>query len=86
MQVGVPVIATDVGGTGELVQHGINGLLVQPEDNVGLRIALQELLARPDRRTELVESGRQTVASDFSFGEMVLRTERLLVAAGRVME
>ena len=86
MQAGVPVIATDVGGTGELVQHGINGLLIRPDDDVELRSALQHLLTHPDRRLELVESGRQMATVDFSFSKMVSRTESLLASASRVGE
>jgi glycosyltransferase involved in cell wall biosynthesis len=81
MQAGVPVIATGVGGTSELVKHGINGLLIRPNDDTGLRMALQQLLTHPDRRIDLIKSGYRTATVDFSFSKMVSRTESLLARA-----
>jgi glycosyltransferase involved in cell wall biosynthesis len=41
--VGVPVIASDIGGLGEVVRHDICGLLVEPKDGIGLRAAVDRL-------------------------------------------
>jgi len=49
----LPVIATDVEGVRELVQDGVNGLLVPPGDAAGLRAAIATLLEAPDRLQEL---------------------------------
>ena len=81
MQAGVPVVATDVGGTGELVQHGANGLLIRPGDDAGLRAALEQISTCPEKRVGLVEGGHRTLAADFSFDKMVLHTEALLTGA-----
>ena len=86
MQAGVAVIATDVGGTGELVKHGINGLLIRPDDDAGLRMALQRMLADPEKRARLAEAGRQTAANDFSPCSMVSLTESLLLRVSRTRE
>ena len=40
---GIPVIATDAGGTGEVVEHQVTGLLVRVGDSAGLRAAIEEL-------------------------------------------
>jgi len=45
MACGLPVIATKVGGIPEFVNHGINGLLVSPENPRELRKAIKSLLA-----------------------------------------
>jgi len=44
MLVFVPVIATDTGGTGELVKNEYNGLLVQPGDREGLKNSINRLI------------------------------------------
>jgi glycosyltransferase involved in cell wall biosynthesis len=44
MACGTPVIATQVGGLKELIQHGINGLLVKPEDPAAIKMALKFLI------------------------------------------
>lgn len=45
---GVPVVATALGGLTELVEHERNGLLVPPDDEAALTAALQRLLDEPD--------------------------------------
>jgi len=46
---GVPVIAYDLGGPGELIRNGINGFLVQPNDLEGIKKAI-ELVSTIKRR------------------------------------
>jgi glycosyltransferase involved in cell wall biosynthesis len=43
---GRPVVATDVGGTREIIQHGVNGLLIPPRDAAALQRALSDALDR----------------------------------------
>lgn len=43
MAAGLPVVATDVGGCGELVQHGVTGLLVPPRDVEALSSAIDRM-------------------------------------------
>lgn len=66
MASGLPVVATDVGGTAEAVRHGIDGLIVPPRDAEALAGALANLLNSPERRQEMGRSGRQRVADEFS--------------------
>lgn len=53
MATGTPVVATDVGGLPEIVEHGRTGLLVPPRDPAALAAALGELLADPARGRSL---------------------------------
>lgn len=56
----LPVIATDVGGTKELLTEGA-GLLVPAEDVSALVEALLELISHPERRARLAQTGRARV-------------------------
>jgi glycosyltransferase involved in cell wall biosynthesis len=58
MSVGTPVIASDVGGIGELMTNGVEGLLVRPGDVLQLRTEVTRLLASPSLRTAMGEAGR----------------------------
>ena len=46
---GVPVIASRTGALGEIIEHGVNGLLVPPGDAARLAQAIDDVLADPDR-------------------------------------
>ncbi|MBI1814313.1 MAG: glycosyltransferase [Deltaproteobacteria bacterium] len=74
-----PVVATDVGGTGEVVRHGHTGLLVPPKDPVPLAAAIAELLASGDRAVEMGRLGRRVVEERFSAHAMVRQMEDLYV-------
>lgn len=50
---GRPVVAFDVGGVGDWLQHGVNGLLVPPGDVDGLRNSISQLLASASLRIEM---------------------------------
>jgi glycosyltransferase involved in cell wall biosynthesis len=47
MSCGLPVAATAVGGTPDVVEHGVNGLLVAPEDPDALAVAVRSALETP---------------------------------------
>jgi glycosyltransferase involved in cell wall biosynthesis len=56
--VGCPIVASDVGGLPDVVQHGANGLLVPPGDPAALAAALDDLLDDPERRKLMAEASR----------------------------
>jgi glycosyltransferase involved in cell wall biosynthesis len=58
MLAGVPVVASDVGGLREVVQHGASGLRVPPGDPSALAAALDKLLNDPEQRKRMGEVGR----------------------------
>jgi len=67
MALGKPVVGSRVGGIPELVEDGVTGIIVPPEDPGALAEAVCELLANPDLRNSFGEAGRRRVADRFSF-------------------
>jgi len=67
---GLPVIATAVGGNLELVEDGVNGMLVTPGDVAGLAQALLGYLDAPARIAEHGANARQWAEQRFSIPAM----------------
>jgi glycosyltransferase involved in cell wall biosynthesis len=65
MCIGLPVIATAVGGVPEMVVDGVSGLLVPPRDSAAMARALDLLTADPVRRAAMGRQGRN-IALSFS--------------------
>jgi len=77
LAVGLPTVASRVGGNAEIVQDGQTGLLVPPEDSSALGEALLRLLRDPGFAASLGKNGREYVASEFSFQRMIQNTDQL---------
>lgn len=76
MASGLPVIATRVGGTPELVKHGIHGFLFDPGDVSGLVGHLLVLLGNPHIAAAFGAVGRRAVESGWSWAQMAEYTEQ----------
>ena len=77
MAAGIPVVATAVGGTPELVDDGVTGLLVPPREPAALARAILSVLEQPELAQRLGRAGRDKVHRRFSLHRMVAETERL---------
>lgn len=80
LALGLPIVATAVGGVPEVVENGRNGHLLDPADPYALDETLARLLARPEEWRRLAAGARQT-APRFGFGRMVEDTATVLAAA-----
>ena len=83
---GVPVVATAVGGTREIVDDGINGLLIPPGDTSALASAITRLTADASPRAEMGTAGRHRVETEFTFtaqADAYRRMFQSLVYTGR---
>jgi glycosyltransferase involved in cell wall biosynthesis len=69
MAAALPVVATRVGGVAELVEDGVSGRLVEPDDVDGLADALAALIADPERRAAMGRAGVSRVAERFDATE-----------------
>ena len=77
MAAGLPVVATAVGGTPELVIHNQTGLLVPPQSPEALAQAISQLLDHPEKAAQMGQNGRQRAAAQFTIERMVQQTEAL---------
>ena len=64
MSYGIPVIATNSGGTNELV-NGESGILVKQNDAEALSNAIIDLLKKPEYRIKMSKNGRNKIKQDF---------------------
>ena len=77
MAVGTAIVATDVGGVGEAIEDGVEGLLVPPRDARALADAALRLLRNPEERSEFSARAQTKVADTFSLRGMVERIESI---------
>ena len=63
---GVPVVASDISGIPELVEHESSGLLVPPRDRVALSDTLRRLHEDPSLCRRLGLDGRQKIVDAFN--------------------
>lgn len=71
------VLATDVGGTGEIVRDGSTGVLVRPGAPGEIAAGLDRLLGDAGWRRELAMNGKDFVYRHFDFSQRVVREEAL---------
>jgi glycosyltransferase involved in cell wall biosynthesis len=77
---GLPVVATAVGGTPEVIEDGENGYLVPPGDARALAGCLLAVLESDDRGREMGECGRRRVLEEFTFEAQAQQYRRLFAA------
>ena len=77
LYLGRAVVATRVGGIPEIVDDGVDGILVPPGDRAALADAIGRLLDHPEERERLAGAGRQKVQERFSFETMTRAYEAL---------
>lgn len=77
MASGLAVVGSDVGGIKSLIQHGQNGLLVQPADSLSLASLISGLLKDKVKAQSLGDNARSFINKSFSQEVMVLETERV---------
>jgi glycosyltransferase involved in cell wall biosynthesis len=61
----LPVVTTDVGSVKEMIENGINGYVVPPQDPEAIADATIKLFAQPDLRIEMGKRGRAAAVERF---------------------
>lgn len=77
MAMGVPVVATDVGGNAELIENGKEGFLTPAGSLDGLAQSMIKLIEEPLLRKKIAEAARRKIENNFSFEKRVKRLEQV---------
>lgn len=78
MASGVPVIASNISGIPELVEHDRSGLLVEPRDPHAIADAVDRIAQEPGLAERLSMGGRSHVAAEFDLQANASRLRRVL--------
>jgi glycosyltransferase involved in cell wall biosynthesis len=65
LALGIPSVVTSSGATAEIVQDGISGLVVPPDDDSAAIEAISGLLADPARRRELGKAATERIREEY---------------------
>ena len=76
---GLPVVTTEMGGIGELVEHGVSGLLSPPGDMEAMSANLRRVVTDSETRERLSAGARSAAAGRLSLRSMA---ETMIAAWG----
>jgi glycosyltransferase involved in cell wall biosynthesis len=75
MSLGIPAVATRVGGTPEIVADGETGLLIESDDLPGFTSAIHLLLEQPNKLSNMAQQAKRCFEERFSAQQMVEQYE-----------
>ncbi|WP_458449196.1 glycosyltransferase [Fibrobacter sp.] len=73
MELGLPVVASNVGGIPDVVVDGVSGILVPEKDPQALANAYKRLAADPELLKQLLDGAQKRIAECFTWGKIVER-------------
>lgn len=74
---GIPVVATNVGGVSEIIEDGVNGLLVEPGNSEEIANAVLRLIKEPALCDTISRNEREKVEKMYSMEKSLKETEEL---------
>lgn len=77
MATGLPTVATEVGGNPEVIENGLNGLLVKANDPAALADAILSLLENPHFASQLGVAARERVRRHFDLSQLICNVDAL---------
>jgi len=66
MAMGLAVVISDVNGCTEVVRDNVEGRVAPSENQAAFAAALRAVITEPDLTQQMIESGKQRVASEFT--------------------
>lgn len=80
MAMGKPIVATEIGGTPELIKNGFNGLLVPPRDPGALATAIKGLIYNGQLAAKIGFAARNFVLNNYNISEIVQKWQSLYLS------
>lgn len=77
MAMGIPIVATNVGGNAELILDNVTGMIVQPGDSDAIAQAILELYNKPMIRESMGRRGMERIRDNFSVERMIMKTQSI---------
>jgi glycosyltransferase involved in cell wall biosynthesis len=74
-----PVVATNVGGVPEIIDHETNGYLIEPRSPSQIADRIRELYGDPELRDQMGKNGRQQIIDNYSIETYVNQYKRILM-------
>jgi glycosyltransferase involved in cell wall biosynthesis len=71
----LPIVASDTGGVGEVVENYKNGFLIKPKDINGFDLALEKLILDSGLRKSFGEEAKNKIIKEFLFDQMIKNVE-----------
>ncbi len=81
MSCGLPVVATSVGGIPEIIEQGVNGLLVQRRSPELIAQAMARILLDDETRNLMGRRAREIAIERFPLEHMIKMTEEIILTA-----
>lgn len=78
MAAGVPVVASDIGGINECIEHQVSGMLIPAGNSSSLADTVLHLIHHPGAATKMGQRGKQRVAQLFALEGMIEKTMRIM--------
>ena len=80
MRRGIPVVSTRVGGIPEIIEHGVNGLIVEAGDMEALGKAVESLVIDNERYLTISQNARERIRRDFNHSSWIKRIQDCYVS------
>lgn len=84
MASGTCIVASNVGGVPEVVEHGVTGILVNPDQVNELAIAMIDVLQHPDKAQAMANAARQKIVNGYAWQHLVSKLEQELLNLSQV--
>lgn len=77
MAAGKPVIASELGGPPEMINHLVNGMLLEPNNPIVLAESIGSLLDKPELRSSLGDEAKKTAFAKWSIHNHICQVEKV---------
>ena len=77
MAIGKPIIASNVGGVGEVIQNDFNGIMIPPMDSKAIANSIRLLYYDMKKREEISVAGKECIKKKFSSRSMSVEYQKL---------